>query len=167
VFEQFARQMRRGAGAIGTIREFIGLGLCRGDQVGDRLDRGSGIDHDDVEGARHQRHRCEIIVRVIGQFRLQARIDRIRERPHQQRVAVRRAGRDALGSDNGPRPRLVLDDDGGAEILCHLLRQRAGDHIGPAARRKRHHDLDDVVGVEGQSLATQQYACCKREQNRF
>ena len=147
-----AREMRRGAGAERTIGQFVGIGFRRRDQVSNRLNRRLGIDYDDIEGTRNQRDGREILVRVVGQFGIQAWIDRVGERPHQQRVAIRLAGCDGLGSDDGPRARFVLDNDRGAEILRHLLRQRARDHVGAAARRKRHHDPDDPVRIAGQSL---------------
>ncbi len=90
---------------------------------------------------------------VVGQLGLQAWIDGVGERPHQQRIAVRRAGRDRLRSNDGPRARLVLDDDGDAEILRHLLRQRSRHHVGAAARRERDHDFDKALGIGREGLA--------------
>jgi hypothetical protein len=107
-----------------------------------------GLTHDDIERARDQRDRRKILVRIVGQLRIQARIDRIGEGSHQQRVAIRIAGRDRLGADDGPGPRLVLDHDGDAEIPRHLLCQRARNHVGAAARRKRHHNPDDPVRIK-------------------
>src|SRR5207237_9730007 len=85
-----------------------------------------------------------------------------------KRVAVRLAGRDRLGPDDGARPRLVLDNDGLAEIPGHLLRQRAGNHVGAAAGRKWHDDLDDTLGITRRCLVErkrrQHDECCRREQ---
>ena len=153
VLEQFAGQMRRGARAIGAVGQLVRLRLGHRDQVGDRFDRGRRIDHHQVERARDQRHRGEILVRVIGQLRVEARIDGIRKRSHQQRVTVRLGGCDRLGADDGAGARLVLDNDAAAEILRHFLRQRARDHVGAAARRKWHHDLDDAFGESGKGVA--------------
>ena len=149
--------MRRRAGPERPIGQFIGIGLRRRDQVRDRSKRRFGIDHDDVEGARDQRDGHEILMRIVRQLGVGAGIDRICERPHQQRVAIGLAGCDRLGPDDGPRPRLVLDDDGGAEILCHLLRQRPRNHIGTAARRKGNDDPDDLVGKESQGTISRKH----------
>jgi hypothetical protein len=47
--EQLAREMRRCTGAEGPIGHFVWIGFRRRDQVRNRLDRGLGIYHDDVE----------------------------------------------------------------------------------------------------------------------
>ena len=140
-------------------RTICRIGLGRRDQVGDRFDRGLGIDHDDIERARHQRDGCKILVRIVRQFGVQAWIDRIGERAHQQRIAVGVADRDGLGSDDGPCPRLVLDHDVDAEIFGHLLRQGPRDHVGAAARRKGHDDLDDPVRIGGRTPCLMASTC--------
>jgi hypothetical protein len=89
---------------------------------------------------------------------------------HQQRVAVAFACRDRLRPDNGPCPRLVLDDHGRVEVFGHLLRQCPPHHVGAAAGRKRHHDLHDPLGIERRGGIDGERethrACCKRERQR-
>ena len=143
--------MRRGAGAERAVGDLVGLGLRRRDQIGDGAKRRFWIDDDDVGRTRDQCDGRKILVRVERQFGVQARIDGMGKRPHQQRVAIAFGGRDRLRADNGARARLVFDDDAGAEILCHLLRQHAGNGVGAAARRKGNDDLDDAVRIGGKS----------------
>jgi hypothetical protein len=159
----------RRAGAVGAVGQLVGLGPGGRDQILDRLDRGFRIDHDNAEGTRHQRDGREIAVLVVGQFGVKARIDRIGEGAHQERITIALTGRDRLRADDGARARLVLDDDGDAEVLCQLLCQRARHHIGAAARREWHHDLDDPLWIGRAHAAIGQHrqrACCKREQER-
>ncbi len=148
--------MRRRARPKCPVGQFFRIGFRRCDEIRDRLKRRFGIDHDNIEGARNQPDRDKVLVRIVGQLRIEARIDRIGECSHQQRVAIRLAGCDGLGTDDRPRPRFVLDDHGSAEVLCHLLRQRPRNHVSAAARRKRHDDFDEPVGVTGQSTIRQQ-----------
>jgi hypothetical protein len=87
------------------------------------------------------------------------------ERPHQQGVAISFGGSHRLRTDNSARARLVLDDDAGAEVLCHLLRQHAGNGVGAAARRKGNDDLDDAVRIGGKGgYAGKQRRRCQHEQ---
>jgi hypothetical protein len=74
---------------------------------------------------------------------------------------MRRAGSDGLGPDDGPCPRLVLDHDRDAQILGHLLRKRARDHVGAATRRKGDDDPDGPFRVQSSCLAGCE--CCKQQ----
>src|SRR5262249_27262420 len=64
-----------------------------------------------------------------------------------QRVAVRLAFRDEVGADRAGGARLVLDDDGLAEPLAHLLPDQPRHEIDAAARRKADDDADGMGGI--------------------
>src|SRR5262249_13552328 len=54
---------------------------------------------------------------------------------------------DLLERDGAAGPRLILDQEALPEILAHGTGENPRQHIGAAAGRKRHHQLDDPVGV--------------------
>jgi hypothetical protein len=167
--EQFASEMRRRAGAIGAVGELFRVRFRGSDQIGNRTELRLRIHHNDVVRARDQGDGSKILVQLVGQFGIETRIDGVGESAHQKRIAIGLAGCDRLRADDGARPRLVLDDDGLAEILFHLLRQCACDHVGAATRRERHHDAHEPLGIGRVHLIDrprQQRACCKREQKR-
>ncbi len=68
---------------------------------------------------------------------------------HHQRVAVGLGLGDVFRADDGAGAGLVLDDHGAAELLGHLLRERARDDVGAAAGRERHDDPGHLAGEIG------------------
>ena len=66
--EQFAGQMRQAAGAGGGEIEFSGLRLCERDQLGHVPRRHVARDHQHFRHGRDQRHRREILQRLVGTF---------------------------------------------------------------------------------------------------
>src|SRR5262245_52741668 len=57
-----------------------------------------------------------------------------------------RAG-DLFERDGTAGLRLILDREAPAEIVARVARENLSQHIGAAAGRKRHHQLDNPVGV--------------------
>jgi hypothetical protein len=64
MFEHFAGEVRRGAGAERAVGDFFGLGLCGCDQIGDGAKRRFRIDDDDVGRTRDQRDGRKVLVRI-------------------------------------------------------------------------------------------------------
>ena len=58
----------------------------------------------------------------------------------QQRVAVRRGGRDLAGAERAAGARAVLDHEGLAELGGQMLRAEPRHHVGVAAGAERHDD---------------------------
>ena len=89
-----------------------------------------------------QRHRRQILHRVIIELH-DRRIEHGGLRmPDAHRVAVGRCMRDAADADTAAGAADILDDDRLAERHLHLLRQDAGDGVGRSAGRIGHHDGD-------------------------
>ena len=149
--EQLAAQMDRGAVAA---RRHVQLARIRArvaDQVGDVLDAGGlrlgRVHHQHVRHPGHHRDRRQVLERVEWHLRIERRIDRLRaDRAHQQRVAVGRRLRDEVGAEVAAGTRLVVDDEGLAERLAELRRERARQDVGGAAGRERHDDADRLRG---------------------
>ena len=63
------------------------------------------------------------------------------------RVAVRRGVRRQLGADHAAGAGAVVDDHLLAELVAHLLRDDAADHVVAAAGRERNDQPDRPVGI--------------------
>ena len=89
--------------------------------------------------------RREILERIVWQLAVGVgRRDKIGVGGHQEGMAVGRCLGDRVDPDNAGAGRPVLDHDLLLPGLGKPLTERAGDHVGDAARRKRH---DDVNGL--------------------
>jgi hypothetical protein len=89
------------------------------------------------------RNRGEIAPDVEAALRVHVVHDGLAaDRADEEGMAVRRAARRRLGADGRARAGLVLDHDRLAQARRELLRQRAGDDVDAAARRKRHDEAD-------------------------
>ena len=150
--EELAGEMPGRAGRARAERERAGLRPRVVDQLAHRLHRQRGVDDEDVRHLRDQRHRHEVLLRVVRDLRVQARVDRVRaHRAHQQRVAV--AGRlgDEVRADAAARAGAVVDDDRLAPRLLQLLRDAAAHDVERPAGRERHHEADRLgrIGLRG------------------
>src|SRR6185503_15827230 len=77
-----------------------------------------------------------------------AEIDRMDEVVRaEQRIAVGRSTCRLTLADRAGCAADIGDDDGLAEIFLQQRRERPEDHIGVAARRPRHDQLDGAVGI--------------------
>ena len=93
------------ASAISSLTEFTGS---------------VGIDHQHVRAGGEDGDRRERLDRIVGQL-VEPRIDRVRERDDQQRVAVlRRIGRDLGADDAAGAGAAVVDDHLLAEPLAEM-----------------------------------------------
>jgi hypothetical protein len=96
----------------------------------------------------YQRDRCEIFERVVLEVLVQTiGDDDVAERPHDQRVTVRRRARHQFGADRAGSARPVVDNDLLAPGFAHFLTQQARQDIGVAARCVGHHEADGFCGV--------------------
>jgi hypothetical protein len=118
-----------------------GFRFCVGDQFLHRIGRDRRIDGEHVRHTGDQHHRLEVFHVIERHLRIQARVDRVRaDGAHQQRIAVGRTFRDQLGTDVATGARSVVDDERLPERFRQLLRDRARQDVGRAARRERDDD---------------------------
>ena len=91
--------------------------------------------HDHVRTRRDEAHRSEVLYRIIRQLCIQARVDRVRARRRQQRVAVGRRIRHELRRKQAAGAGTIVDDHRLLQILAQVFREHAGEDIGAAAGR--------------------------------
>src|SRR5215472_1825930 len=151
--KQLARQMRGGAGAGRSVAHLAGVRLDVVDEVGDRLRRHRRMDQQNVGRVACHGNGDEILVRVVGDFRIEARIDHIARRHKKDRVAIGRCVRRLPHAGIAASAGDVLH----IELLARSFRQlggdQPGDYVGRAACSKRHNDLHGPVGVIAGSLS--------------
>ncbi|MNT21465.1 hypothetical protein D3C72_1568050 [compost metagenome] len=152
--EQFAGQVRRGAGAERGEGQLARILLGISHDVLGAVERPLGAGQQDQRAHAHHADARET-VRIVRQFLIEVAVgDQRRVRGHQDRVAIRRFARHERGADGRARAGLVLDDHGLAQVLGHALGQDARQHIRGAARREGRDHLDRP-GRKGVGLGTQ------------
>ncbi len=85
----------------------------------------------------------------------------------QQRVAVGRRAGHRIIADLAAGARLVLDDDRFAEHCTEPIRENTRKAINKSAGRKRHDDLDRLLGKVLRALALRQARSTSRETERI
>src|SRR5678816_1064930 len=101
----------------------------------------------------HVRDRSEkqdgrkVLDRIERQFRIQERIDRVRERRLEQRIAVGRCFGDDLRGDVAARAGPDVHDHLLAPFLGELLRDGACGNVARAARRETDDEADGLARV--------------------
>ncbi len=123
------------------------LRLRPGHEFSQRLRRHRRIDHQDVRAHREQRHSGEVAFPVIGLRRHQQRRHQEAVGGGEQGVAVGRRRGHGLRRDGGAAAGLVLDHHRRLPLGGDDVGERAGDQVGAAARRERHHDADRMGGI--------------------
>ena len=105
--------------------------------------------HDQHIGQRcQQRHRCEILKRVVGQLAVQAAADGMRRnRAAQYRITVRRCLGHQLRTDGPGGAGTIIDDDLLAPGIAEALTDNARQNIRHAPRRKGHDIADGFGGI--------------------
>ena len=121
----------------------VGLGLRRGDHVGEGLEGAAGMGRQHVRCGADQQHRLEVLLGIERQG-LQERIDRVGVEHEQPVAAVGRRLRHLRRAEASGGAGLVLDDDGGVEPLLQPGLHHAGDRVDRAARRERHDDFGNI-----------------------
>ena len=146
--EQLPREVRGravpGRGEVDLARP----GLGERDQLLDGRCPKRRVNDEHVGRRRRERHRREVPDRIEGHLAEEARVDRERSRrAHQQRVAVGGALRDDVGADVAARAGPIVDQHLLREALGELLRDRARDDVGAAARRESDDEANRLGGV--------------------
>ncbi len=96
--EQLARDVLRAAVARRAVVDLARVGLDVGDEFGHRF-HGHLLVHDQHVGrGRHQRHRIEVALEVVGQALVEARRDRMGDGGQQQGVAIRPGAFDTMAA---------------------------------------------------------------------
>ena len=141
VLEQFARQMRAGAGTAGGVGVLARVRLQQRDQFLDTVGGKRRLRDEDQRDVAHVNDRRQVALEVVRQFADQVLVGREHRVAHQQRVSVGGLG-DEVGTDQRARAGLVLDHDALVPLLLQLLRDRAREQVDAAAGRHRRDDLD-------------------------
>ena len=140
--EHLGGEMRGGAIALGGGGELAGIGFRIGDQLGDVLGRDLRVDHQRVRHPSHDDDRDEL-ERVEPELRIEVLVDHQRRRRRgEQRVAVRLGLEHHLGADIAGCAGAVLDHDRLSPFARQPIAEHARHHVGGAAGRERHDDLD-------------------------
>jgi endoglucanase len=161
--EQLDGEARQCPAAVMREVDRVGLRVRQLDQLAHALDRHLRIDHEherilrDVDDVGEIAFRLE---REVGQRRRHH--GKAGRCPHQG-VAIRCCAGDLLERDGAAGSRLILDQEALPEIVVHVARENPRQDIGAAAGRKRHHQLDDPVGVWLRGDADR--SACQRRQN--
>lgn len=132
----------------GTRRQFPRVCLGILDELLDCLgrhrrvyDQGVRIDSDDAD-------RREVADRFEGEAPVNGLRDRVRVGASQeQRIAIGTCLRGGLRAGPAAGARQIFDDDGLPQFGSQRLGDKTGCDIGRSARRERHDDLDQPVGV--------------------
>jgi len=131
-----------------SIRELAGFLLGELDEVGHRFHRQVRIDQHQERRIRRQHDRREILRRIVGQALVERDVDReCRAGAEHDRVAVGRRLGDRVRPDHRAGAGPVLDHDRLAETLRQPRRQRARQHIEPAAGGVGNHQRDRPAGI--------------------
>ena len=144
--------MVAGADAAGGEIHFAGLRFGERNQFLHRFGRHVRIDDQQIRRFGEQRDRCEVAQRFIGQFQIEAGVDRHRaDGGLHQRVAVgHRAFGDFTGDVAGGAA-AVVDDHLLSEGFAEFLREQAADDVAGAAGREGQHQADRAFGVGGRA----------------
>jgi hypothetical protein len=156
--------MRQGARARRRVVQAARALLGVGDELPHRLDAHVGTHGIDHRKGRHLGDLFEILERVVVDLVVEARVDDVSGRRHQDGVAVRLRPRGVAGADAAAGAATVLDDDRLPERLRQRLLDRTHHHVVGAARRERHEDGDGTFGKRGEDGQSKQGRHCEEEE---
>ena len=146
VGKQLGDEMVGAADAGGAVIQRARLALRQRHQLGDSLHAERRVHHQDIGIGRGHADRHQVLFRIVGEFRVDARVDRDRTGlTEQQRVAVRIGALDDLGADAAIAAAAIFDHEGLAERVADFLADDARGRVRRAAGRERH-DQPDRVG---------------------
>ncbi len=109
----------------------------------------------------------EVLHRVVRHLAVEMRIGHVRGRVHHDHVAVRRALRHDVGTDDAGCAAAVVDDELLADVLGHFLHDHAARDVVRAAGRPGNdhpYRLDRVI--LGESRHRQRHGARQREQRQ-
>ena len=131
--------------------------LRQRDEVLQRLGLDLVVHDDHVRHVAGQRHRREILERIVAELGLHERVDGERPvRADQQRVAVGRGARHHFGADAAAGAAAVVDHHRLPKRHFHLFADDAADDVGIAAGRERHDQMDRPVRIGGEGFTRKQ-----------
>ena len=140
--EQFTRQMARRAGAGRGEKQFKAVRARRLDQFTDRFDRQRGCDHHQARPAAQRCDRGKIAQAVVGQLRVERRVDRKARRNHQQRVAIGIGVRGKFAADDAVGAAAVVDDQGLSPRLVQMRADQSCLHVARTTGAEGHDQAD-------------------------
>src|SRR6516165_2056808 len=130
-------------GAVISDRFWISFGSL--DEATYRFGRHARIDrHQNWSGSDHC-DRCKVLDGVVGQLRVDARVDDVAGRHQQQRVTVRRSLGDNLGAKDATGTAPIVDHDRSTEACTQFLAEHAPNDVGTAARWVRDDEPDRSI----------------------
>ena len=133
------RDVRSAAVAARAVVELAGMLAGVVDQLGHRVRRHRWVHHEHVGQPRHHADGREVGDRVVGELRIERRIEGQRaDMAEQQRVPVGVGLGDGGAGDRSRQPRPVVDHHRLAEAVRHLLADDPAEEIGRSAGRERH-----------------------------
>ena len=143
ILEHFTGEMGRGARTGGAEIEFAGVRPGERDHVLYCFDRHRRMHHQQQVGVCHQRDGCEILLRVVGQLRIQRYVNGMgATRAEQQRVAIGSRFCHQVRADTSAGACAIVDDHRLSPGLSHFLRDRSRKNVRYTRRRKGRNDAD-------------------------
>ena len=110
--------------------ELARIGLSIGDEFGNSFCRDCRIDHHNEGAKAYAGDRHNVTDEIESEVVVNRRIERVRGSNQEQRIAVRRCGRDDFSADIAACARPVIDDDRSAEPLRKRCTYKARDNVG-------------------------------------
>jgi hypothetical protein len=148
LLEDFAGEMVRSPGSRRGIEQLPRPRAGERDVILERSGGHRGVHRQDHGIAGQQRHRREILARIVGHGHTDMRSDHDRGfRGHQQGVAVGAGFRHRRRPDPPCRAGAVVDEEGLIETLLEMRRQHERNQVGAATRGERHHDAHGTDGI--------------------
>ena len=150
LLEQLAGQIGHGAGAGRAVGQLGRIGPGVVDELLERVGGHRLVHHDAGRRDRHDVDRLEVLHRIVGRLVGDRRNDDLGAGvAEQQRLAVGRRARHFGRADHAAAAAFVLGHDG-AELGLHPLGPKPADHVGRAAGRERHDQLDRPLRKGGE-----------------
>ena len=135
--------------------QLAGIRFRRGYKVGERLPLGVLAGDQHVRPAAEQREVGEVLQRIVGKARVDARVGDVRGRVREQRVAIGRRVYDHLRADRAAGTGAVFGDHRLAPDLLQLCRECAADDVGGASGR----ECDDQANGLRRVVLCERIAC--------
>ncbi len=166
VGEQLGDEMVGATDAGGAVIQRVRLALRQRDELGHSLDAERGVDHEDVGIGRGHADRHQVFLRIVGEFRVDARVDRDRAGlTEQQGIAVRIGAFHDLGADAAIAAAAIFDHEGLAERVADFLAEDARGRVGRATGGKGHDQPDRAGRIILRLRDCRSAGQCKRQQD--
>src|SRR5208283_2373879 len=130
-----------------SIVELARFGLGEGDQFVHVACRKRRVRDEDLRNEGDQADRHEVLFDVKRKMFVELRVDRVRGKREQDRIAVWRRLRDQIGAQDAGGTATVVDDDGLPQQRGKWLGYDARDNVGTAAGRIGNDEANRPIGV--------------------